>query len=328
MKTFLLLIVVFISVSQIYPEEPKIKLIAEPEQAQTKTTIEQKIDDDERSYKDGQTFLLLNYGYSKVLRGYTDDLYVGQDKSDYFYTNNHNAFFEFSQLMSVNFDSLNKIIGSRVNPEVGFNLGAYVIPESATVNIPAGKAPVNSHGVNQKIDDEQIYTIGFFLGGASKLKSIEIGATFAINLKKEEKRERRILDGNGNPVLNTNGTPATEFDPGRGYFATLFILPNFRFRYGDPDQLNITFDILRGHVNLVNDWFNYYIHIPIMKYFELEIGNGLFPYATLFIRPILRIGNFRFSVKGGMDLNFYQNNLERVGIQDTFYGDIGMDFHF
>ncbi len=276
-----------------------------------------------------RTTALVFYGYGKKLSGYEDPLYVAEDKSDYLKSNAHTIAAEVTFQVAHNFTGDMPITQSADHLRVGLQLSSWLTPQGKNIVIPETGAPLFTDRVEAELAAERLTGLGFFMGLGGEHFHFDGGLLMTVDIRYEEQRLRRVIDADGNPVLNPDNSVKTEYVPGRGLFISdIYLIPTLQIRYGREKDIHLYFNILRGVYQYTADFVNLTVAIPLGENFRLDSGVGLAPRATLFLQPVIRYAGFEFALKGGLILNFYEAELPRVAITDSLYGQIAVNATF
>lgn len=171
--------------------------------------------------------------------------------------------------------------------------------------------------------------IGFFFGFGKRDLEVDLGITMSLAFENEGSRTRRIVDANGNPVLDGSGNVTTEQVAGRGLFiSNAFVLPTFRLAYGARGNMQFIVAAGRELFEFQRDYVQSYFRIPVVSFLKFDIGVGFFPNATLFMQPNFDIGPVTLGIRGGVTLNYYDSELKRVSIPDAIYFGVSLSGRF
>ena len=176
--------------------------------------------------------------------------------------------------------------------------------------------------------NEQVYSIaknhtasgGVFVGADYKSFEFDLGFKTLFDFTHESKRLR---------YKEINNTKEVEEVAGRGWFIEkIGLLPTFLARFGEKDSLNFNVFFHREQFSALFDALYYSIFFPVSNLFSMEVGNGLLPQASVFVKPIVHLpGNIDAFFKGSTTIRYYDENLTKVSLGDTFFVNGGVTYH-
>lgn len=262
----------------------------------------------------------MSYSQGRKLVGYTDPRYVADDKTDYLesaaMTANLELLYRLPYKVKADPDRrpIENMFAGVEYLRIGMVLNGWSIQNGSSISIPAINAPVNSDAVEAELKSEFRPGLGFFIGYGKITSELDFGLTLMPSFETEGSRTRRIVDTNGNL------TGETEEVPGRGTFITnWYVVPTFKWVYGRKRTLQFIASAGRGTYEFNRDYLQTYFRIPMWHFLSIETGIGLYPTATLFLQPNLHFGDFLLGLRGGITMNYYEDELKRVSITDTLY---------
>lgn len=244
-------------------------------------------------------------GINNTLFGYEDERFVGDDKGDYLETAGSYYGSEF-YMTGFGDSGVGRDLRFGINTNT-FYRGGY--PDRTLYAIP-------SMGIEEYtiISDDtersgKLYNYtGFFFGLDRYMYGIDLGLTAGMRLYYEEKRERYQSDGT---IAEENG---------RGWIMDRGDLQiNMLFRIGPENLPHFVFERYRENYDPVYGNTIAKIVFPVNSYFRFAGGGTLDGAASIFIEPSLMVNGFGLSLRGGSYINYYDDKLKRVGLQDTLY---------
>lgn len=276
-----------------------------------------------------------SFSQGKKLVGFTDPRYVANDKTDYLKSDAMTGNLEFTvkvpyQIRGNASDStLQEIFHGTEYLRIGGQLTGWGILSGQSVSVPKTGAPINGQAVSAILNSATRPGIGFFFGFGKRDLEVDLGITMSLAFENEGSRTRRIVDANGNPVLDGSGNVTTEQVAGRGLFiSNAFVLPTFRLAYGARGSLQFIVAAGRELFEFQRDYVQSYFRIPVVSFLKFDIGVGFFPNATLFMQPNIEIGPVTLGLRGGITLNYYDSELRRVSIPDAIYFGVSLSGRF
>lgn len=276
-----------------------------------------------------------SFSQGKKLVGFSDPRYVADDKTDYLKSEAMSANLDFTVKVpyairaGANDSALQELFHGTEYLRIGGQFTGWTVLNGQSVSIPKTAAPINGEAVNANLNAATRPGLGLHFGLGKRDFEVDLGIAVSLAFENEGYRTRRIIDANGNPVLDATGNVATEQVPGRGLFvANAFALPTFRLMWGAPGNLQFFVTAGRELFEFQRDYLQSYFRLPIASFFRLDLGVGFFPNATLFVQPNIILGSLTLGVRGGMTLNYYESELRRVSIPDALYFGASLSARF
>jgi hypothetical protein len=260
--------------------------------------------------------IMLWGGSHKHLFGYRDIRYKKGDEdssqNDYLTTN---AQYGGLEMYVAGFGEINK---SMKDTRFGFNTVFYKHGSFAEKNLYA----VPLHGIPEEIvpPDTEISRkgkwwgiIGAFVGNDGKWIGIDLGITLRFTIINEDSRYK--LDPNSNP-----SNPTYVKTDGRGLlFDDSYVVPNLFLRMGMERLPHFTFSIFRDNFDPAYGSIMSKVIFPVGQYFKIAVGGYLWQTQSGFIEPALCLFGFELSLRGGVIINYPEDELERVGIKESIF---------
>lgn len=265
-------------------------------------------------------YLALFAGAGKVLKGYRDPLYVSDDKSDYLETWDYHAGMEFSMAFANRADMSREIFGDADYVIFGLNAHFNTRDKEVTKRIPK-VVPQNPRAQTITLPGKNYVVLGIFSGFAGPKFGIQPGFSTFFEAQDEPKRRRYKEDGSGE----------VETVPGRGLVLTdILVRPNMRVRVGDVNGIHFKAQYMREQFIAEIDSLQAGMAGVFSDWYTLEMGTGLHPYLSVYHKSILTIPalNIAFHIKMSLVLNYYKTNLEKIALDDAWFGNFGLDYHF
>ncbi len=279
--------------------------------------------------------IFTSFSQGKKLVGFTDPRYTANDKTDYLKSDAMTGNLEFTVKVpyqikgNANDSTLQEIFHGTEYLRIGGQLTGWGILSGQNVSIPKTSAPINGQAVSATLNSATRPGIGFFFGFGKRDLEVDLGITMSLAFENEGSRTRRIVDANGNPVLDGSGNVTTEQVAGRGLFiSNAFVLPTFKLAYGARGNLQFIVAAGRELFEFQRDYVQSYFRLPVLSFFKFDIGVGFFPNATLFMQPNFDIGPLTLGIRGGITLNYYDSELRRVSIPDAIYFGVSLSGRF
>jgi hypothetical protein len=268
-------------------------------------------------------------------------MFYGPDKYDYLETDNHNFQFEYNFNYYTKSPFLQDLTGEYNSINVGVNLFYNSPSEKAKKTIPWGgpnnPKPTNKPNIRPRVVEigyRNRPAVGFFLGFNGPSFGLSPGVTISGKLVEEEDREKYCSD---NQIVNNKHgckakAPGGKWDTykvsGRGMLLTgISALPNAKMRIGGANSFHFKILFLQEQFTVVQDALQVAFYIPISKWYGFELGNGLYPHATLFHRSLIHIYNVSICIKLSVVLSYYSTKLKKVAVEDSFFGNFGLEFN-
>jgi len=258
-------------------------------------------------------------GYHTQLFGYKDQRYLDtSDQGDYLKTLSLYAGTEFVQkgIKTDDPGSMNIVLGAGVLLAVqnGFEpRELYQVTNSA--NVVVVKAETIASNPTDKAAKFQLN--GSLFGGyTSEWWGAEGG--LSVFIKGQEEKVRLKRDANNNTVEGV----------GRGWVFGdgSLVLPNLRLRLGSEGLPHFVASLYRGHYDPGYGAFQARVVLPFDKAFTLQVGGSLFQTSSIFVEPMVGLGNYTVSVRAGTILNYNDPAFTRVGIFEGAFvsGSVGV----
>ena len=256
-------------------------------------------------------------GAGPALYGYTDLRYVGSDKGDYRKTGYRYGGLEFKKM---GFGEPGRIIGNLlfgggivvVSTDAFSQKSLYEVVKDGSTFISASEVPpdgspalLNKTSVNPE----------FFFGFNQKWYSAELGMTFMLTAIDEKHRVR----------LSPTGTE-TQVD-GRGWiWSESSSRVNFSVRLGLEDHVNMRFDFMRNGYDPVNGTSVMALSVPILDFARVDVGSYLEPNQAVYVEPLFSFKAFSFSARAGTIVSTSSRHIERLAIEDSFFGALSFSY--
>ncbi len=263
--------------------------------------------------------IFASFSQGNRLEGYTDPRYVAEDKTDYLKSPAMTGNIEFTVKVPYRIkgnaadSTLQEIFAGTEYLRIGGQLTGWSILNGSNVAIPKTGAPINADAVNATLASATRPGLGFFFGFGKRDLEVDLGLTVTVAIENEGSRTRRIVDSNGNVT-------GVEEVPGRGAgFVNAFVLPTFRLAWGGHNDLQYVISAGRETFEYQRDYLQTYFRIPVASMVKVDLGVGLYPNATLFLQPNLIFGKVMVGLRGGISINYYESELQRVSLTDAIY---------
>lgn len=257
---------------------------------------------------DNTNTLLTWIGYSNYLYTYTDRRWVdSDDQGDYITAPAIHGGVEmvFSGLSG--YESLLSDISA------GFSLGYLyqgTVDPVTLYAVPLQSIPEETFPSEQidRVWQFKMYP-GFFAGIDRKWYAVDLGMTLEIWAYNEEVRRRRDAS---NTIVE---------EEGRGLlWGDMSFLMNFYARLGMKEKGYFDISFMRQDYNPVYGMLVYRVVVPISQLFTLKAGGYWYPASSVFVEPVLRLGEREIGVKIGSIVNYYDDgDIQRIPVLESLF---------
>lgn len=270
--------------------------------------------------------IVVSASQGKAIAGYNDPRYVADDKSDYLKSNAISGNVDF--VINVPFkpgdsafeQNFKELFTDLDFLRFGGQLTGRTILEGQSIFIPRTNAPINAEEVRRTLPSATQPGFGFFFGVGGPSIVIDLGVNISAPIEYEGSRTRRLIDANGNLLLDASGNALTEQVPGRGgSFGAVVALPTFKLLWGARNNLQFAVSAGRDTFAFHRDYIQTYFRVPIVSFLKLDFGAGLYPTASIFLQPNIEMGPVTVGLRGGISLNYYDSEIKRVSLVDAIY---------
>lgn len=254
-------------------------------------------------------------GINNHLYGYYDERYV-DDKYDYIKADAMQIGIEYYQSKKI---SLNPYLDKL---RFGTNINFYKHDRLNQKNLDAvERLSIAEKTVPEKESDRVSrfhLNLGFFIGYDRKWFGFDFGLTYALKAYYENTRVRNTQAG-------------TEEVSGRGWTWNpdgASLLPNVYLRLGREKSAHFTLEYLRGDYSPEYGDLQLKVTLPVNQYFALKVGGYTSGTDAAFIQPVFKFKGIELATKMGTIINYQDDHLERVGIQDSLFGNISLSYNW
>jgi len=244
-------------------------------------------------------------GFNNNLYGYEDERYVGDDKGDYLETTGSYYGAEFF---------LTGFGAAGIGQDLRFGINTNNYYRGGFNNTTLYAVPSRDIEAREIISDDikragKLYNYtGFFFGLDRYLFGIDAGLTAGMRMYYESTRQRYQKDGSIKDV------------DGRGWIMDKGELQmNMFMRVGPESMPHFIFERFRENYDPVYGNTIVKIVFPVNQYFKFSGGGTLDSAASIFIEPAVVFNGFGLSARCGSNINYFDSDLKRVGLQDTLF---------
>lgn len=164
--------------------------------------------------------------------------------------------------------------------------------------------------------------IGVFAGNDGRWIGIDLGVTLRATVINEKNRYK--LDPTSNPA-----SPTYVKTDGRGLlFDEAYLVPNVFLRLGQEAMPHFTFSIFRQDFDPAYGSIMSKVVFPVSQYFKMSVGGYLWQTQAGFIEPAVCFLGIELAVRGGIIINYPDEELERVGIRDSVFGAFSLSYNW
>lgn len=258
-------------------------------------------------------------GYHTQLFGYKDNRYVDSDKGDYLKALAWYSGTEFVQKGFKTDDprSQRVVLGGGVLLYVQNGFDQKTLYEVR--NGPGGPVLLSEERVPASTGDRSSkfqLNLSAFGGYQDEWWGAEGG--LSVFIKGEEERVRQMKDAVNQPKEVA----------GRGWVFGdgSLVLPNLKLRLGTEVLPHFVLSLFRGHYDPGYGALQARVVLPLNPGFTLQVGGSMFQTSSIFLEPMVNVGDYSVSVRAGTILNYNDAAFTRVGIFEGAFvsGSVGI----
>lgn len=262
------------------------------------------------SKTEGSHSLSFFTGYHNHIYGYEDQRYVASDKGDYISALAGYGGIEYERKGLKGLDprwEKDILLGGNVNFYIQDKFSKKTLYAVPSREIPKETVPEDRDDRESRFQ----LSFGFFAGYDHQWVALTGGLTAKLSGYDETERLKYAPDGS---IMDSDG---------RGWvWDDSILLPNFYFRFGWIEYPHLVFELYRENYDPGYGSLQGKINIPAHANFHIAIGGSFWETASVFLEPSLHMKNWFLGIRTGTIINYYDDDLSRVGVFEGFYSSL------
>lgn len=253
-------------------------------------------------------------GYHKHIYGYEDYRYVASDKGDYISALAGYAGVEYERKGLKGIDPQwedNIMLGGNLNFYMQDKFSQKTLYAVPSLDIEEELIPKNQDDRESRFQ----LSFGFFVGYDNDWAALAGGLTAKLSGYDETVRLKYAPDGS---IVDSDG---------RGWvWDDSILLPNFYFRFGWVEYPHLVLELYRENYDPGYGSLQGKLNIPASKNVHIAIGGSFWETSSVFLEPSLHFDAWSIAIRAGTVINYYDDDLSRVGVLEGFYSSLCAGF--